>query len=968
MLVRTRLLVPIVGALVLLATAPAAYGDDDWVQRMKATETFTAPAGERPAAIDRAGATVIPNGRLIDPAGTTVEVAPHPFGLELSPDGRTVATANGGIKPFSVSLVATTGQQPDVRQIPPGNNGDSGVINAVFMGLAYSPDGKSLYVSGGNDGTILELDLQSGAKLRTIDLNVPFGGRSWRDGYIGDLRLSPDGRTIYALDQANFRLVGADVATGHVTSVLRTGRYPFGLELSPDGGRAYVANVGMFEYSFVDGFDPADVTGTALPFPGFGAGTAEARDGTIAFGIRVPGLGDPNDERSFSLWTLDLRTGRRLGAVKTGPLVGEPVAGVPAVGGSSPNSVVSDGHHVYVSNNNSDTVAVIDAAGRRLVDTIALQPTRRLGNLRGVMPFGVALSPDKRTLYVAESGINAVAAIDLRTRRVLGHIPVGWFPAKLAVAPDAQHLYVANAKGFGSGPNAGPGYDAARGDQYIGSLMHGSVTRVELPDPYSRRGRDRLRRWTAEVLRNNGFDGRARFRGTRAARSPIEHVIFVTKENRTFDQVFGDLGTIGGRPVTGDPALASQPGLGYGEHTTVVFGDGTTAADVDVTPNHHALARQFAVGDNAYVDSDVSADGHRWLVGVAPDEYVETSTNASYGGRQDYREDLSADAAPGRRAFFESNSSLSPEDYPEAGSVWENLERNGTSFRNYGEGFELSGIREGAGLEPSGARLPLNIPIPGPLFRNTDRSFPTYNTNISDQYREDELERELQTRFGAGGEDLPAFTNVYFPNDHGAGPNAARGYPSRASYVADNDLALGRLVDAVSHSRWWRSTAIVVTEDDAQDGLDGVDAHRTVLLVISPWVRHGYVNHEHTSIMSVMKTINLLTGAPFLNQFDAAATSLLGAFTDRPDFTPYTVRPSDPRVYAPASAAAKQARPDVPAPPSPELDDPPEMHADLKRKLANAARIRDGDPALAEPAAGTEAASEDAAQADGGAG
>ncbi len=947
-----------VGVATVLVAAPAARGDDDWVRRLKGTEAFKAPAGERPARIDREGTTVIPNGRLIDPAGTTVEVAPHPFGLELSPDGGTVATANSGIKPFSVSLVETTGSTPSVRQIPPGNAGDSGIINAVFMGLAYSPDGKSLYVSGGNDGTIFELDARSGAKLRTINLNVPFGGRAWKDGYIGDIRLSPDGRTLYALDQANFRLVAADVATGTVTSVLRTGRYPFGLELSPDGRRAYVANVGMFEYSYVEGFDPKNVTSTALPFPAFGAFTPEARDGTVAFGIRVPGLGDPNDERSFSLWTLDLKTGDRLGAVKTGPLVGEPVEGVPAVGGSSPNSVSTDGRHVYVSNNNSDTIAVVDADGRRLVDTIALQPTRRLGKLRGVMPFGNALSPDKRTLYVAESGINAVAAIDVRTRRVLGHIPVGWFPAKLAVAPDGRRLYVANAKGFGSGPNAGPGYDASRGDQYIGSLMHGSVTRVELPDPRSRRGRRQLRRWTAEVLRNNGFNGRP-YRRTRPVESPIKHVIFVTKENRTFDQVLGDLGTIGGRRVNGDPAVANQPGVGYGEKTTVVYGDGTTAEDVDATPNHHALARQFAVSDNAYADSDVSADGHRWLVGVAPDEYVETSTNASYGGRQDYREDLSADAAPGRRAFFESNSSLSPEDYPEAGSIWENFDRSGTSFRNYGEGFELSGIREGPGLEPTGARLPLNIPMPDALFRNTDRNFPTYNTNISDQYREDEFERELETRFGPGGEALPQFMNVYLPNDHGAGPNAARGYPSRASYIADNDLALGRLVDTLSHSRWWRDTAIVVTEDDAQDGTDTVDAHRTVMLVISPWVKHGYLTREHTSIMSIIKTINLLTGTPFLNQFDAASTSLLDSFTDKPDLTPYAVRPPDPRIYKPSSPAARQARPDVPAPPSPELDDPADMHADLKRKLANAEKISAGDRPSPEPAPGDEPAEEE---------
>lgn len=175
MLVRPQLNVLIASALVALAAAPAAHARGGWLQHLEENEAFTAPAGERPAQIDRAGTTVIPNGRVINPAGTTVEVAPHPFGLELSPDGKTVATANSGIRPFSVSLVDARGTNPTARQIPPGNAGDSAVINAVFMGLAYAPNGKSLYVSGGNDGTILELDEQTGAKLRTIDLTSRSG-------------------------------------------------------------------------------------------------------------------------------------------------------------------------------------------------------------------------------------------------------------------------------------------------------------------------------------------------------------------------------------------------------------------------------------------------------------------------------------------------------------------------------------------------------------------------------------------------------------------------------------------------------------------------------------------------------------------------------------------------------------------------------------------------------------------------
>jgi len=189
--------------------------------------------------------------------------------------------------------------------------------------------------------------------------------------------------------------------------------------------------------------------------------------------------------------------------------------------------------------------------------------------------------------------------------------------------------------------------------------------------------------------------------------------------------------------------------------------------------------------------------------------------------------------------------------------------------------------------------------MPAPLFERTDRNFPTYNTNIPDQYRADEFERDFTARYLAA-EELPPFVNIYFPNDHTAGPRPAAGYPSRASYVADNDLALGRVVDLVSHSKYWASTAIFVTEDDSQDGVDHVDAHRSLLLVISPWTKRGYVSGQHTSIPSIIKTINLFAGAPALNLYDATATNLLDMFTDEPDFTPYTTVPTDPTIFDPS--------------------------------------------------------------------
>lgn len=849
-------------------------------------QNHSAPAGSEVTRIDRDGETIIPNGRLLTPAGNNVTVAPHPFGLALSPDGQTLISANSGTDPFSLSVVSEPGSaEPSVRQIPPGADTDPAVLNAVFMGLAVAGDNRTLYVSGGNDGNIAIFDLVSGERSATIDLNVPAAGRDWRDSYIGDLKLSPDGKMVWAVDQANFRLVGVDVASRTVAKVAPTGRYPFGVTLSPDGRRAYVANVGMYEYSFVEGFDPENATATGLSFPPFAQDSLEARVGAIVEGKTVPGLGDPNAPESFSVWAIDLADAKPIAKLKTGPLVGELVEGIPAVGGSSPNSVVNDGQRVFVSNNHSDSIAVIDMRRNQVVKEIKLVPDRRLSRLRGVMPFGLALSPDAKILFAAESGINAIAVIDTRTLEVLGHIPSGWFPAKVEVAPDGRHLYVSNAKGYGSGPNGGVGYVPGPEGTYIGAIQKGTIQLIDIPDFSTANGRKRLVLWTSQVLRNNGFVAERWLQPRDRAQEspcPIDHVIFVTKENRTYDEVLGDLGAVGNRAVNADASLAR-----YGQ---------------PITPNHHALARRFAHSDNFYVDSDVSADGHRWLVGVAPDEFVETSWAASYGGRRDFRYDLADDSAPGRRGFTEANSALAPEDYPEAGSIWDHFDRNDISFRNYGEGFEFAGIYENADLEPTGARLPVNVPMPGPLFRNTNRNFPTYNTNISDQYRVDVWEDEFKQRYIDGGEVLPRFVNIYLPQDHTAGPRPENGYPTREAYVADNDLALGRVVDLVSHSKYWRSTAIFVTEDDAQSGVDHVDAHRSLLLAISPWTKRSYVSGEHTSMVSIIKTINQLTGAPMLNLYDALATDLSSMFNFNaaPDLQPYTAVPIDPAVFDPS--------------------------------------------------------------------
>ena len=257
-----------------------------------------------------------------------------------------------------------------------------------------------------------------------------------------------------------------------------------------------------------------------------------------------------------------------------------------------------------------------------------------------------------------------------------------------------------------------------------------------------------------------------------------------------------------------------------------------------------------------------------------------------------------------------------PETYLEAGSLWEHLARHHISFRNYGEGVSLPGSHDGPGLMPTGVREAVNIPMPEVLFENTSRSYATFNTNISDQYRFGQFQREFELRYASGKEPLPQFLYIWLPNDHTAKPRPEDGYHYRASYVADNDLALGKLVELFSHSPFWKDMAIFVTEDDAQGGRDHVDAHRSLLLVISPYARRG-VSHVHTSIASILKTFDLIFGLPYLNQYDAAATDLSDMFTDTPDFTPFEALPSDTRIFDPAKVhepgLEMQARPGAPA-------------------------------------------------------
>lgn len=859
---------------------------------------ISAPAGSEYTKIDKVGKTVLPNGRFITPRGQQITTAPHPYGLILSPDGKTVITANSGINPFSISILRDVfGTNPTVKQIPEGVRTNAGILEACFMGLAVTPTGKTVYVAGGETNRIFSFDMATGNAGAIINCAVKTPTADYRHGYIGDMVMTRDGKTLYAVDQIGFRMLVIDMATKKILHNIPTGRYPFGITLSPDEKTAYVANVGVFEYKPFTDLDKKDLKKTAHEFPSSKYGSKEMKEGIPDKG--VPALGDPNAPEAFSVWSINLvGTPKVTAKIKTGFLVGQLVEDFPAVGGSSPNSVVATDKYVFVSNGNNDCVSVIDVKTSKVIRNIALSPDPRLGNLRGIIPFGLALSPDAKRLFVAEAGINAVAVVDVPTLAVLGHIPTGWFPSKLKVSPDNRKLIVANAKGYGSGPNGGKNFQLGAKGSYIGSLMNGTVSVMDIPTEPAQ-----LKAETEQVVANNfTFTPVAdikptanpipAFPGQKA--SPIKYIVFLAKENRTYDEVFGQMTT-----GDGDSTLAR-----YGVGVTVKSRrGGPTVEKANVMPNHLALARRFAMSDNFYCDSDVSADGHRWLVNTYPNEWVETGTAAAYGGKRNLRD---TSAAPGNLAFYGSAGSIYPEDYNEGGSMWDHLERWKKDFFNFGFGVEMAGAYSDSTMKYIGEKYTINYPLPAPLFDRSSRMFPTFNMAVPDQFRTDIFIKEFNEKWrpdlSANGKPLPPVITLMLPNDHGAGPRPKAGFAYNESYMADNDLAVGRAIEFLSSTPYWKEMAIFVVEDDPQGGVDHIDAHRSLMLAISPYTKKNYVGKVHYSFGSVFKTFWNILGIPCLNQYDAGATDLSDLFTDQPDFTPYRALPADVRLFDPQKA------------------------------------------------------------------
>lgn len=677
----------------------------------------------------------------------------------VSPDHKYMVVTNDGQGIQSLQVVDLTSKQ--VVQTLSYNN-----PNSLYLGVAFSPDGKMVYASGGGQNQIRVYAFANG----TLTEQSPITDVS---GYPGGLSISQDGKTLYVADNTTNSISSIDVATGKVTKTTSVGHNPYTALLSQDGSALYVSNWGE---SSVTVLNPKDLT----------------IEKTVQVGLH------PN-------------------AMTQNPMTGM----------------------IYVSNSDSDEISVIDPKTNDVTQTISLAPYR--GAMPGSTPDAMTVSPDGKTLYVANANNNDIAVIDLGNGTghaqpsVSGLIPTAWYPTGVFMTQDGSGLMVLNAKGLGAGPNAQ--------GQYIGNMMQGTMSFIPTPD------NGQLQQYTQQVRQNDHFqqDGLGQVISSAEGaikqiagvpsfpiprfsdeHSPIKHVIYIIKENRTYDQVFGDMTK------------------GNGDSALTMFGQ-------QVTPNLHKLVNQFVTLDNTYTDAEVSAQGHNWSTAAIANDYTEKNWLANYSGRN-------------RGYDFEGNNTAA---YAQNGFLWDDASRANVTFRDYGEFANFI----------NGQWVPSD---PG-IGNRIDPNYPGWNMDISDQTRFEQWKQEYD-QFESNG-NLPQLEIVRLPNDHTKG--TATGALTPKAYVAQNDYAVGELVDTVSHSKDWNDTAIFVIEDDSQNGLDHVDAHRTEALVISPYTQTGKVDSTFYDTASMLKTMEMILGMHPMTQFDAEATPMLNAFTSKPDFAPY---------------------------------------------------------------------------------
>jgi YVTN family beta-propeller protein len=738
-----------------------------------------APPPRRPGVL-AGGITQLPNGWRIAPAGRHAPIGDLPLNMVWSPDGRyLIVTNNGWSKP---SLTVFDTRNFYVAATVPVDN--------AWLGLAWDPSGRRLFASGAAENVVNEF-AWNGETLKQ-------GGRT----VIGEPQLRP---TFDNLGQSGF--VG-------------------GIAVTPDGKRLFAVQIFSTTVSMIDVDQRRVVKNAHLRSEPYAA--LVAADGSLVF---------------VSSWG-----GARLLAYDAASL--EPRWEVPV--GEHPNAMVQskDGARLFVACANTNAVWVVDIAGHRATEQIgvALFPNAPPGST----PNALALSPDGNTLLVANADNNTVAVVDVSSpgaSRVRGFIPTGWYPTGVTFSPDGQRVYVLSGKGLAPAANPrgpSPGNAGANG-QYIAAMLQGTISEVAMPDD------EALRTLTAQVYDVTPYDDRTKLAPADAPidspipaavgrPSPIRHVFYVVRENRTYDQIFGDMAE-----GNGDPNLT-------------LFGE-------DVTPNAHALARQFVLLDNFYVDAEVSYDGHAFSMGAYATDAVEKIWPTNYGRRGGI---YLSEGGGGQRNPYGNLSA------PAQGYIWDMAKRTGVSVRSYGE-FVDRNAKTG--------KVEASVPGLEGLF-NPD--YEPYNVDYPDNRRVDTWLREFEEMARAG--TVPALSIIRLGNDHTAGTRPGARTPR--AMIAENDAALGRLVDAISRSGLWKESAIFVLEDDAQNGPDHVDAHRSPALVISPFTKHRALDSTLYTTSSVLRTMELILGLEPMSQYDASAPPLYGAFQPVPDLSPFTALPA----------------------------------------------------------------------------
>jgi len=847
--------------------------------QIKAVNILTVPAGNQYATIDTAGFSILPSGRYVTPAGKTLRITDDPFGLAVSPDGRKSVTLHNGVFTIIdlISLKHTRVPSYDKTINSPLSNGS-------FLGVAFSSDSKTVFLSGGDHGTVMVYDIEKYQHIDSFSLNATVNGEVFDDSFTSDLLYNESNNELLVLDRANFRMVRIDLITKKITASIKTGRQPFGLAISPDKKNAFVANVGMYEYALIDGATPKNYDSLLISRHPYGDNTKESIEGTVVEGKKISGVGSPLAPEAMSVYIIDLEKNLVVDRIKTGHQIGQMIEDAEVVGGASPNSIAVGSKYAYVSNATNDNISVIDYKNHKLIGHIPIKVHTLIDKYRGLLPFGMALSKDEKKLFVALLGFNAIAVVDVQSKSTLGLIPTGWGPARVLLSKDERELYVISCRGLGAGPNGGKGFVKPPQGTYVGDIQLGTFQKISMPDL------NQMNAYSRQVIRNTFISRNIQddiknplppLPGLR--QSPIKHIVYITKENRTYDEIMGQITT-----GKGDSTLAR-----FGKQVTV-HGAKDTVTNADVMPNHLKAAVEFSFSDNFYCDSDASIHGHHWMMGVIPNEWVEANSSVSKTAKLFSK-------APGRR-FPGSTGSMDPEDYGEIGGLWEALERKNISFYNFGEANETAHVREEWDDTLTGAAHGVMVPMQKALFSRTSHHYAGYNTNIPDQFRMDQFESEFTRLWLKGKDKMPQLITMQVPNDHGALPRPDYGYPFIHSYMSDNDLALGRILHFLSRTPYWKNMLVIIVEDDPQGGVDHIDAHRSFLMMAGPYVKRGYASHTHANFGSILKVIYNILGVGYVNQYDVTASLLDDFFSAKPDYTPYSLVFPDKRIFDPEKA------------------------------------------------------------------